>query len=278
MEAYLDDLVIKRKNEEAMISSIEETFQNLRSINMKLNPVKCSLGFEEGREAINSVLVVERDKVQVQVYFISRALREAELNYTPIEKLILALVHTAKRIRRYFQTHHMKVITDKAIRSILENPKIAGRLAKWAIGVGEHNIMYESRKSIKGQILADFLVETQEEPMEVNELEEGEPAIPLEKWTLYTDEASSIESSGAGLIITDPQGTEYTYALRLEFPCTNNEAEYEALIVGLRLAKTMKIRELSAFVDSRLVADQINNKFIAREPSMLKYKQRPRSL
>ncbi|XP_076885831.1 uncharacterized protein LOC143535481 [Bidens hawaiensis] len=166
----------------------------------------------------------------------------------------------------------MKVITNKPIRSILVNPEISGRLAKWAIGLGEHNIMYEARKSIKGQVLANFLVETQEEPMEVNKLEEGESAIPLGKWTLHTDGASSIEGSGNG-IITDPQGTEYTYVLRIEFPCTNNEAEYEALIAGFCLARTMKIQELSAFVDSRLVAHQVNNEFMAREPFMQKYKQ-----
>ncbi|XP_076941537.1 uncharacterized protein LOC143611135 [Bidens hawaiensis] len=185
-------------------------------------------------EAISLVLIVECDKVQIPVYFISRALREVELNYTPIKKLILVLVHIAKRQGRHFQTHQMKVVTDKSIRFILERQKIAGRLAKWAIGLGEHNIVYESRKTIKGQILAYFLVETLEEPMEVNGLEEDETAIPLWKWTLYTDGASSIEASGAGLIIIDPQGTECTYALPLEFPYTNNKAEYVALIAGLR--------------------------------------------
>ncbi|XP_076942692.1 uncharacterized protein LOC143612642 [Bidens hawaiensis] len=110
--------------------------------------------------------------------------------------------------------------------------------------------------------------------MEVNELEEGEPAISLGMLTLYTDGASSIEGSGAGLIITYPRGTKYTYALRLEFPSTNNEVEYKALIAVLHLGKVLKIQELSAFVDSRLVASQVNNEFIAREPLILKYKQK----
>ncbi|XP_076901446.1 uncharacterized protein LOC143555851 [Bidens hawaiensis] len=114
--------------------------------------------------------------------------------------------------------------------------------------------------------------------MEVNDLEEGEHAIPLEKWTLYTDGVSSIEGSGAGLIIAYPQGTEYTYVIRLKFPCTNNEVEYKALITGLRLARKMKIPKLSAFVDLRLVANQVNNEFMAREPSMLKYKQKVKEL
>ncbi|XP_076926969.1 uncharacterized protein LOC143590350 [Bidens hawaiensis] len=230
------------------------------------------------REAISSVLIVKRDKVQVLVYYISRVPREAELNCTPNENLILALVHTTKRLRRYFQAHQMKGVTDKPLTYILESLEIAGRLAKWEIGLCEHNILYESRKSIQVQTLANFLVKTQEELMEMNELEEVETAIPLGKWTLYTVEASSIKGFRVGLIITDPQGTEYTYALLFEFPCTNNEVEYEALIAGLHLETVMKIQELSAFVDSRLIANQVNNEFITREPSMLKYKEKVKEL
>ncbi|GJX78309.1 reverse transcriptase domain-containing protein, partial [Tanacetum coccineum] len=58
----------------------------------------------------------------------------------------------------------------------------------------------------------------------------------LEEWTLYTDRASSSKGVGVGLILIDPTGTEYTYAIRLNFPSTNNEAEYEALLAGLRIA------------------------------------------
>ncbi|XP_076931751.1 uncharacterized protein LOC143597010 [Bidens hawaiensis] len=221
-----------------------------------------TVNLSAGREAISSVLIVECDKVQVPIYFISRALREAELNYMPIDKLILALVHTTKRLRRYILAHQVKVVKDKPIRSILEIPKIVGRLAKWGSGFGEHNIAYKPQKAIKAQVLADFLTKTPEEPMEVNDLEEGEPTIPLGKWTLYTDRAWSIEGSGAGLIITDPQGTEYTYSLRLEFPCTNNEVEYEALIAGLHLGKLMKIQEPNALVDPRLVESQVNKEFV----------------
>jgi len=72
---------------------------------------------------------------------------------------------------------------------------------------------------------------------------------------LFTDGESSVEGSGAGLIIVDPLGTEYTYALRLEFLCTNNEAKYGALLAGLRIARSMKVEELEAFGDSRLVAN-----------------------
>ncbi|GJY30851.1 reverse transcriptase domain-containing protein [Tanacetum coccineum] len=62
----------------------------------------------------------------------------------------------------------------------------------------------------------------------------------LEEWTLYMDEASSLKGVGADLVLIDPTGMEYTYAIRLNFPSTNNEAEYEAFLAGLRIAERMK--------------------------------------
>ncbi|GKF49298.1 reverse transcriptase domain-containing protein, partial [Tanacetum coccineum] len=64
--------------------------------------------------------------------------------------------------------------------------------------------------------------------------------------------------SGAGLILTNPEGVEFTYAMRFTFEATNNEAEYEALIAGLRIAEQMDVKNLQAHVDSRLVANQVN--------------------
>nr|GEU32503.1 reverse transcriptase domain-containing protein [Tanacetum cinerariifolium] len=110
-------------------------------------------------------------------------------------------------------------------------------------------------KKIKGQILADFIVERSED---------GTPDTPIEDreeltdpWILFTDGSSCVDDSGAGLIIMNPEGMEFTYALRFRFNATNNEAEYEALIAGLRIASQMGIQNLQENVDSKLVANQI---------------------
>ncbi|GJV34125.1 reverse transcriptase domain-containing protein [Tanacetum coccineum] len=76
-----------------------------------------------------------------------------------MEKLVLALVFAAKRLRRYFQAYPIAVITDQPIKQIISRPDVAGRLQKWSVMLGEHNITYRPRTSVKGQILADFLVE-----------------------------------------------------------------------------------------------------------------------
>ncbi|GJS48003.1 reverse transcriptase domain-containing protein [Tanacetum coccineum] len=97
-----------------------------------------------------------------------------------------------------------------------------------------------------------------------------EEVLP-DPWILFTDGSSCIDGSGAGLIITNSKGMEFTYALRFRFDATNNEAEYEALIVGLRIAEKMRVKNLQANVDSRLVANQVNGTYIAKEPDMIKY-------
>ncbi|GKD04777.1 reverse transcriptase domain-containing protein, partial [Tanacetum coccineum] len=120
----------------------------------------------------------------------------------------------------------------------------------------------QPRVSVKGQIFADFIVERPEEesPDTLMEVEEELP----EPWILFMDGSSDTDGSGAGLILTNPEGIEFTYALRFRFDATNNEAEYEALIAGLRIAEQMGVKNLQANVDSRLVANQVNGTQIPR--------------
>nr|GEX89440.1 reverse transcriptase domain-containing protein [Tanacetum cinerariifolium] len=104
----------------------------------------------------------------------------------------------------------------------------AGRLQKWSIMLGEHNITYRPRTSIKGQILADFLNEMPSNASQGESVAETQE----EPWTLFTDSSSCVDGSGAGLILINPDGVEFTYALRFQFAASNNEAEYEALIAA----------------------------------------------
>ncbi|GJR01392.1 reverse transcriptase domain-containing protein [Tanacetum coccineum] len=204
------------------------------------------------KEAISAVLMTEREGKQMPVYFVSRALRGQKINYTPMEKLVLALLSASRRLKRYFQVHTIVVITDQPIKQLL--PRI----------------------SIKGQILADFIVERPEEesPDELM----TEPEELLEPWTLFTDGSSCIDGSGAGLILTNPEGVEFTYAMRFRFEATNNEAKYEALIAGLRIAEQMGVKNLQANVDSRLVANQVNGSYVAKESGMVQYLEKVKTL
>ncbi|GJS23929.1 reverse transcriptase domain-containing protein [Tanacetum coccineum] len=168
-----------------------------------------------------------------------------------------------------------KPIIEERIK-VATNPEVAERLQKWSIELGEYAIHYRPRVSVKGQILADFVVERLEEdspdtPMEVEE------KLP-EPWILFIDGSSCTDGSGAGLILTNPEGMEFTYALRFRFDATNNEAEYEALIAGLGIAEQMGIKNLQANIDSRLVANQVNGTYVAKKPDMIRYLEKVKAL
>ncbi|XP_071705279.1 uncharacterized protein [Rutidosis leptorrhynchoides] len=88
---------------------------------------------------------------------------------------------------------------------------------------------------------------------------------------MHRDGACGPEGAGAGIVLKSPEGEEYTFALRFSFHVTNNEAEYETLLSGMRVAKYLEIKELSVYVDSQLVANQFNGIFEAHDESMQKY-------
>ncbi|GJX28566.1 reverse transcriptase domain-containing protein [Tanacetum coccineum] len=179
-----------------------------------------------------------------------------------------------RRLRRYFEAHPVKVIIDQPINQILNKIKASGKLAKYVVQLGSYNIMFKPRNAVKGQVLADFKTETPDQ--ESPELYFYKPKTVPERdetkeWTLFTDGASSVKGSGVGLVLIGPSGVEHTYSLRLTFDSTNNEAEYEALLAGLRIEKKMNIQRVEAKVDSKLVASQINGSYIANNDSMVKY-------
>nr|GEY69401.1 reverse transcriptase domain-containing protein [Tanacetum cinerariifolium] len=208
-------------------------------------------------------------KIKRKLASLDRALRGPKLNYTSMEKLVLALVHASKRLKRYFQAHPIIVITDQPIQQILSRPEVEGRLQKWSIELGEYAIHYRPRVSVKGQILADFIVErTEEDSPDTQMEEEGELSEP---WILFTDGSSYTHGFEARLILTNPEGMEFTYALRFRFDATNIETQYEALIARLRIAEQMGVKNLQANVDSRLVANQVNRTYVAKEADMIRY-------
>nr|GEU94001.1 reverse transcriptase domain-containing protein [Tanacetum cinerariifolium] len=116
------------------------------------------------------------------------------------------------------------------------------------------------------QILADFLVKKPDyAPPNTSVIETLQ-----EPWTLFTNGSSCVDGSGAGLILTSPEGTEFTYALRFQFIASNNEAEYEALIAGLRIAAQMGVHNVHVSVASKLVANQVPETYVAKEENKTK--------
>ena len=117
---------------------------------------------------------------------------------------------------------------------------------KWAIELSEFDIRYRPKTTIKGQVLADFVMEfTSAEPAK-----DAQTTTDLSIWKLSVDGASNAQESGAGLILTSQEGIDIEYALRFGFRTSNNEAEYEAVIVGLNLAHSLEVDQLEVYSDS----------------------------
>ena len=136
------------------------------------------------------------------------------------------------------------------MKQILHKPETSRRLIKWAIELSEFDIRYKPRIAVKGQVLAYFIMEftptnTSTKPTETTKLA---PDLPI--WRFSVDGAANSQGSGAGLILTSPDGVDMEYALRFGFQASNNEAKYEAVIVGLNLAHSMEVDQLEVCSDS----------------------------
>ena len=100
----------------------------------------------------------------------------------------------------------------------------------------------------------------------------------LSVWVLHIDGASNAQDSGAGLILTNSEGVITEYVLRFNFKASNNQAEYKALLAGLRIVKELDIDSLKIFTDSQLIAGQVKSKFEVRDPIIMKYLQNVKDL
>ncbi|GKV21529.1 hypothetical protein SLEP1_g31504 [Rubroshorea leprosula] len=215
-------------------------------------------------EAVSSVLLREENKIQKPICYVSKVLQGAEQNYPLAEKAAFALVCTARKLRAYFQSHQIVVYTDFPLRKILQKPKLSGRLIGWSVELSEYDLKFQPRTTIKGQAVADFLVECA--PATVKE---KTPEHPV--WVLYVDGAANVEGSGAGAVLLGPDGFKSEHALRFKFQATNNAAEYEALIYGLKLTYELKVRSIQVYSDSQLVVGQVNGSCEIRDPPLGRY-------
>ncbi|XP_008245090.1 PREDICTED: uncharacterized protein LOC103343199 [Prunus mume] len=197
--------------------------------------------------AISSMLIRKPEKAELPIFYVSKVLQSVKLRYPPLEQLALALIVSARRLRPYFQAHEIT-----------------------------------PRPAEKGQAVADFIFEltpTVPPKPAISDADTGKPemqnterldsSVPV--WILHVDGSSTQQGCGAVLVFTTPDGAKVEYALRFNFRTSNNEAEYEALLASLRLAKSMRAKQISIYSDSQLIVNQITADFAAKDASMSAY-------
>ncbi|XP_076931989.1 uncharacterized protein LOC143597355 [Bidens hawaiensis] len=219
-----------KKSQFQWTKEVEQAFQEVKKCLTELPTLtpprkveKLLMYLSASAKAVGAVLLVDREKIQTPIYYVSRTLTDADTRYSIMEKMILAL--------------------------------------------------YKPKPAIKGQILADFIAEVPFEKEDECRAEEKPNVIIEEReaWLLFTDGASNDEGSGVGLKLIRPSKQEFTYAIRMDFKSTNNEAEYEAFLAGLHIAGKFGAQHVESHVDSMLIASQVNGSYEAKDEVMAYY-------
>ncbi|KAL0293066.1 UNVERIFIED_CONTAM: hypothetical protein Sradi_6958200 [Sesamum radiatum] len=204
--------------------------------------MKAPTNINEVQRLTGRIVIREDEGKQIPIYYVSKVLNGEERRYTPIEIMVLALVVIARRLCLYFLSHPIRIKMNLPFKQTLGKPNTSGRLVKWAVELSEYDIPYLPQTTIKAQALADFASE-----MAGISLQD---TSDTEKWLLHVDGSSIAQGSGGGAVITFPQGKDLEFTVKFGFKASNNEVEYEGLVIGMRMVHEAGATHLITYSDS----------------------------
>ena len=233
-------------------------------------PVTCEILYvylSVTEQAVSGILVREDNNLQSPIYYVNKSLVDAEIRYSSLEKLVLALAITSVKLRHYFEAHMICVKMNYPLKMVLRKPELMGCLAKWSVRLSLYDIVYEPRTTIKSQVLADFvddfspslLAQIDEELQCMMSKTETKP------WSLFTDGASNFNGTGLGLVLKSPHGDIMAYAICYDFKATIKKVEYEALIIGMTTTRDSKVTHIDVNCDSLLIVNHVNGTYEAKD-------------
>jgi ribonuclease HI len=182
-----------------------------------------------------------------------------------LEKVLYAVLMASRKLRYYFQAYHIIVPSSQPLKDIMRNREATGRVGKWAAELNEFTIDYVHRSSIQSQALAYFIADWTPGARDEERINDDEA------WTVFCDGSWGTFSIGAAAVLVAPSKVRTCYAVKLDFSCTNNIAEYEALLLGLRKLKAMGIRRAILKTDSQVISGHVDKSSKARDMKLEKY-------
>jgi ribonuclease HI len=197
------------------------------------------------------VLMQKHAGKEFVVAFLSGRMIDAETRYTRIEKLCLSLYYACSKFRHYILSS-LCVVTCQhdVVRHMIQKLILRRRMGKWVYALIEYELTYEQLRAVKGQIMADFIVDHNIEIDDVS-------LVAVNPWQLFFDGSVCSQGCGIGCVLALPNVIKYEVCARLEHKCINNQAEYEGLLASLELLAEMQVMNMEAFRDSKLVVQQV---------------------
>ncbi|GKV12333.1 hypothetical protein SLEP1_g23490 [Rubroshorea leprosula] len=255
MEIYIDDVVVKSNEDEEHLEHLKLAFERMRKHGLKMNPLKCAFGVSA--ENFLGYLVHERG---------------LEVDQNKARAVIKAQPPRSKKELQRFLGQVYVISKTDVIKYMLSRPLLRGRIGKWVLALSEFNLKYMPQKAVKGQALAYFLADHPCLEVEADE-EKGINlfSINLVPWKLIFDGSSTDSMSGAGIIIISPTSLKTQLSFQLDFSCTNNQAEYEALIIGLEVLVELKVPMVEIIGDSQLILKQLEGEYKCTSLSLAPY-------
>ncbi|PKI59190.1 hypothetical protein CRG98_020419 [Punica granatum] len=214
------------------------------------------------RQSLGCMLGQEEESTHTEraIYYLSKKFTDGESNYPEIEKMCCALVWVMQRLRQYTLYHTVRFLSKAdPLKYLLDSPSSTRNLAKWRCQLTEYDIEYVSRVSVKWQAIADHLAEFPIEdhtPINPDFPDEGILQVDDEGeksgWKMYFDGAVNSMGSGIGAVLISPDGHYYPVSAKIDFPCTNNVAEYEACkAVDEDIKNLLRTGQFPPFADRR---------------------------
>jgi ribonuclease HI len=218
---------------------------------------------------VSATLVQEKQEGQIKkqalVYFVFEVLSLSKKNYTGLEKVLYAVLMASRKLRHYFQAYQIIVPSSQPLKDIMRNREATRRIGKWATELNEFTIDYVHISSTQSQALVDFIADW------TLGAQGEEVTKDAEAWTVFCDGSWGTFGAGAATVLVAPSKVRTCYAIKLDFICTNNIVEYEALLLGLQKLKAMGIRRAILKTDSQVISVHVDKSSKVRDPKLEKY-------